>query len=335
MGKKNFKNLTTFKTGGEIKYFFGVKDRQEVKRAVSFAKKHKLPIFILGGGSDILVNDRNFEGVVIKYMGDDSKFRILNSKSVQVTVEAGMIWDDLVAQAVRRGWQGLECLSAIPGTVGAAPIQNIGAYGQELSDVFVSLTAYDIQKDKFVEFSKKECRFGYRESIFKKKSHWQKYLIVDITLKLRRGTKPNSEYESLKLYLPKNPTLSQVREAVIKVRSSKLEDWKQIPNAGSFFKNPIISAKDKDRILKEYSDAKIYPFENKYKISAGWLVESAGWKGKSLGNVKVSNKHALIITNPGGRGSADEIKRLAEAIQADVYKKFKIKLEPEVQYINF
>lgn len=316
----NFKSLTTLKIGGEIKYFRKVSSKKELIQAVKFAKENILPIFIIGGGSDIAPSDKDFNGLVIKYVANSSQLTVHGSH-VLITAEAGLNWDDLVRLAVEKNLQGIECLSGIPGSVGASPIQNIGAYGQELSDTFVSLTAYDIEKEKFIEFSKTDCHFGYRESVFKQKKYWQKFVITDITLKLKK-------------YTDNDLSLQTIRDEILRVRGEKLENPNEIPNAGSFFKNPIVNLSKKVELEKKYPDIKIYSFKNKFKISAGWLIEKARWKGKSLGPVKVSDKHALILTNPGGKGSFSDIKKLANAIIFDVDKKFGIKLEPEVQYIN-
>ncbi len=310
----SFKDITTLKVGGRIKYYFEVKDRDELVEKVKFAKQNNLPIFIIGSGSDIAASDRDYDGVVLKYVGD-----AITYKGNMATAEAGLEWDTLVGDTVNNNFQGIECLSGIPGTVGAAPIQNIGAYGQELADTFITLTAYDIKKEKFVKFNKEDCQFGYRKSIFKAEDYWQKFIICDITLKLNNAFDVN---------------VKKIRLGTIKIREEKLENPNDVPNAGSFFMNPFVSLSEKIKFEKEYPEMKFYPVGDKFKVFAGFLIEEVGWKGKSLGPVKVSGKHALIITNPEGNGSFNDIKKLADAIINDVYKKFGIKLEPEVQYIN-
>ncbi|WKZ25933.1 MAG: UDP-N-acetylmuramate dehydrogenase [bacterium] len=318
----SFRDLTTLKVGGKVKHYFEVKNKEELRERIKFAKKNNLEIFILGGGSDIAVSDKSFEGVVIKYTGENVTY-----DGNTVTAEAGLGWDNLVEETVLKNLSGIECLSGIPGTVGGSPIQNIGAYGQELSDTFESLTAYDLEKEEFVTFNKKDCKFGYRESIFKTKEYWQKFVITDITLKL-------SKYED------KDLEILTIRNEILRVRSEKLEDPNVVPNAGSFFKNPIVDLETKTRLEKEFSDIKIYDYTAQGgstlsgKVFAGYLIEKAGWKGKSLGPVKVSDKHALILTNPEGKGTFKDIKKLADAITNDVKDKFGITLEPEVQYIN-
>jgi UDP-N-acetylmuramate dehydrogenase len=315
MGKKNFRDITSLKVGGRIKHFFEVKNKEDLISAVIFAKSNNLPIFTIGDGTDIVVSDDDYNGVVIKYISKACSFGVGNS----ITAEAGMNWDKLVEETVNRNLQGIECLSGIPGTVGAAPIQNIGAYGQELSDTFASLTAYNIDKEKFVTFAKNDCKFGYRSSKFKNIKFWQKFIITDVTLELKINI---------------NKNLNIIRKDILDKRREKLEDPKLIPNAGSFFINPFIDKNKKIALEKEYPEMKFYPVGDKFKISAGFLIEKTGWKGKSLGPVKVSDKHALVITNPLGAGGFDDIQKLANAIIKDVYKKFKIKLIPEVQYID-
>lgn len=320
MGKTDiasFKKLTTLKVGGNIKHYREVSSKEEVVLAVDFAKKNNLQIFIIGGGSDIAVSDNDFDGLVIKYVGNQCKF-----DGEFVTAESGMIWDDLVRLTVEKNLQGIECLSGIPGSVGASPIQNIGAYGQELSETFIQLTAYNIETQKFMVFKNRDCKFGYRESIFKTKEYWQKFIITDITLKLQ-------EYKDTDL------ELLTIRNEILRVREEKLVNPNEVPNAGSFFKNPIVDKEIKDKLSKTYPDIVTFPYLDKYKISAGWMIEKAGWKGKSLGPVKVSDKHALVLTNPQGRGTFSDIKKIANKIMNDVNSKFGINLEPEVQYIEY
>ncbi len=329
-----FSDLTTFRVGGKINRYVEIDSEVEIPAMVKEIKKNDQPFFIIGGGSDILPSDKDFDGIVIKFSGKSVNVNF-NGNEALVTAGAGMKWDDLVDYSVRNNLQGIECMSGIPGTVGAAPIQNIGAYGQELKDVFVSLKAYNIDIEKFVTFDKEDCKFDYRESIFKKKSHWQKFLITEVTLKLNKGGKPFIGYETLKNYLSENSTLLQVRNAVLKARSEKLEDPKKIGNAGSFFKNPIVSQDAETRLKKEYPEIKIFPFGKSFKVSAAWLIEQAGWKGKSYKTAAVSSRNSLILINPDGKSSASDIYDLSENIIADVFRKFGVRLEREVQLINF
>lgn len=290
-----FKDLTTFKIGGPIKHFFEVKNDEEIIKAGKFAKENNLKIFILGGGSDILVSDKGFDGVVVKYIGNSVQ-RIGD----RVTAEAGVKWDDLVKFSIEHNLQGLECMSGIPGTVGASPIQNIGAYGQEVKDTLLNLTAFDFEIEKFVNFSNTDCEFGYRESFFKKPENWQKYLITFVTFKLK-------EYKDNDL------SLQNIRDEILRVRNEKLEDPKEVGNAGSFFKNPVV--------------------EN-HKLSAGSLIDKAGWKGKSFKGAAVSGKNALILINKSGKAKSSDVLELSQKIIVDVKKKFGVVLEREVQCIN-
>ncbi len=327
---KTFKDLTTFHIGGEIKYYIEVKDKKEIEEAVCFAKKENLNIFTIGSGSDLLVSDSEFVGLVIKFIGN--KYTIEDNL---ITAEAGMGWDELVALTVEKNLEGIECMSGIPGKVGGAPIQNIGAYGQELADNFEKLTAYNFETEEFVEFNKKDCHFGYRESIFKEKSHRQKYLIIDVTFRLNKNAKPKTNYDSLKGLVGEDSTLLEVREAVLKVRNEKLDNPKEVGNAGSFFKNPIIEMELKNKLEKDYPDVKIFPFDEKYKVSAGWLIDKAGWKGKTHKGAGVSSKNALLLINTTGNAKSSDVVELSEMIIKDIDEKFRIKLEREVQLINF
>ncbi len=332
LGTTTFKDLTAFKIGGKIKHYKEVKNKEDVVDAVRFAKENKLSIFILGDGTDILASDNDFGGVVVRYTDSEIKF----NDDGTVVSGAGANWDELVELSVEKKLQGIECLSGIPGTVGAAPIQNIGAYGQELKDTFVSLEAYDIENEKFVTLDSNYCDFGYRESVFKRRDHWQKYLICSVTLKLQRNKPGSLGYESLKKEIQKdNPSLLEIREVVLKIRSDKFENPRVAGNAGSFFKNPIIESSEKERLESKYPGIKIFKFGDKFKVSAGWLIEKAGWKGRSYKTASVSKKHALVLINKDWNGVANDFVELSDKIISDIKSKFKIKLEREVQLINF
>ncbi|OGM25430.1 UDP-N-acetylenolpyruvoylglucosamine reductase [Candidatus Woesebacteria bacterium RIFCSPHIGHO2_01_FULL_39_32] len=333
------KNLTTFHVGGLASYFAEVNNKEELTEVVGFAKSKNIPIFILGGGSDILMSDEGFPGLVLRYKDTSISFKVVNN-DVLVTAGAGLIWDGLVKVCVEKGLQGIECLSGIPGSVGASPIQNIGAYGQELKDTFVSLTAYDLRKAKFVTLDKKSCRFSYRESIFKDPQQKGRYIILGLTLRLKKDAKPSLIYESLTSYLSdkniNSPTIREVREAILTLRGRKLEDPKVIGNAGSFFKNPMVERPILTEIQKDFPEVPFHEVaDRKVKLFAGWLIEKSGWKGKRYKNASVSERNALVIMNPEGRATAREVKELADKISSAVEKKFKIELEPEVQYIGF
>jgi len=322
----NLRPLTTFKIGGYAKYYTEAATEEELLEVFKFVKEKNLKTFILGGGSDILINDKGFDGIVIKFTGSSIK-----AEESLITAESGLTWDKLVEYSVARGLQGMECMSGIPGTVGASPIQNIGAFGQEVKDVLVSLRAFKMESGEFVNFSNKDCDFSYRESFFKKPENWQKYLITSVSFKLNPNGKPKVQYDSLLNYLKEenkeNPSLSDVREAVFQLRAEKLENPSKNGNAGSFFKNPIVD--------KEIPGIPSYPFGSKYKLYAGWLIDKAGWKGKPYKGAAVSPKNAIFLINRSGKATSSDVAELSKMIISDVKEKFGITLEPEVQFIGF
>ncbi len=328
--KIKLSKYTTFKIGGLAKYFVEVATKEELKEIYFFAKENSLPIFVIGEGSDVLVSDNNFDSIVVRLVNNDIRF----DRDLLIS-GAGVKWDDLVKFAVSKNLQGIECLSGIPGTVGASPVQNIGAYGQELKDTLVKVEVFDTEKGEFLFLENKDCNFGYRESFFKKKKG--KYVIFEVVLSLKKNGLPNVNYESLKKYLDENKihviTLRNIRNAVLHIRRTKLDDPKRIPNAGSFFKNPIIGIGEFERIKSKFPDIPNFVNNGKVKLFAGWLIEKSGWKGQRLGNVGVSTQNALVLVSFGG--TADEMKDLSQKIIEDVNAKFDIKLEPEVQFVNF
>ena len=355
--------LTTFNIGGNAKFFVEVGSADELKETVEFAKENKLPIFVLGGGSNILISDEGFDGLVIKInirglWITDTSSRL--STDVVVNAGAGEMWDDIVARAVELNASGIENLSLIPGTVGGAVYQNIGAYGTEIKDVLVSVTAYDISTDNIVRLSNKKCEFEYRSSVFKKN---KKLIILEAELLLPKNKKPNLSYPDLQRRFEKqSPTLNEVRQAVIDIRLSKLpyplniipqilkhDGHHPIANAGSFFKNPTVKISNYDRVpwpakarpgdhsekflISKHPDLKGRNVGNGLiKLSAAQLIEKAGWKGKIAGNVGVSDKHALVLVNYGG-GTAKELMGLAFAITEDVKRTFGVVLDAEVEII--
>lgn len=322
----DLKKLTTFKIGGQAKYYAEVKNEKEIQEVYKFVKENNLNTFILGGGSDLLISDKGFNGIVIKYVGNG-----IAKTDDTITAGAGTGWDALVQFAVEHKLQGIECMSGIPGTVGASPVQNLGAYGQEVKDTLTSLRVFDFNLGKFINFTNNDCQFGYRDSFFRKAENYQKYLITSVSLKLKQNLNPRVEYDSLSNYLKEknlsNPSLKEIREAVLDLRKGKLENPSEFGNAGSFFKNPIVE--------KEIPGIPSYPFENKFKLFAGWLIDKAGWKGKTHGGAAVSSKNALFLINKSGNASSSDVIELAKMITEDVYKKFGVRLETEVQLINF
>ena len=280
------------------------------------------------------MSDKGFGGVVIKIALKGIKF-LDKGNRVLLSAGAGEIWDDVVAKAVGKNLGGIENLSLIPGTAGAALYQNIGAYGSELKDVFESAEVFDVKSGRVRRLFKKDCKFGYRDTVFQHKEG-DDYVILSVNLVLAEDAKPRIVYPDLiKYFADKNPTIAEVRKAVIKIRKAKLVyPGKKLGTAGSFFKNPVISISLFNKLLNKYPDIKGRKNNSGLiKLYAAQLIEKAGWKGQRLGKVGISEKHALVLVNYGG-GKAKEIFNLARKVTNNVYAKFGVKLEPEVKVIS-
>ena len=331
----SLKKLNTFGIDVKAKLFVEVFSEDELIKLLLDANLNREKKYILGGGSNILFT-KDFDGLIIKISNLEINVVEENDDSVLIVSGAGVLWDDLVNFCVERNFGGIENLSLIPGTVGAAPIQNIGAYGQEIADTFFSLSGVFIDTGERKTFSKNECTFSYRTSIFKEEFK-NKFVVTSVRLNLKKNSKPNTKYIALSDYLDKigivNPKINEVRKAVTAIRRSKLPDPGKIGNAGSFFKNPVVS-EDLFRQLKaEYSDIVSFSSDSgNTKISAGWLIEKSGWKGKRVGDVGTSPDHALVICNFGNATGA-EILEFAMRIKEDVANKFGIELEEEVNIL--
>ncbi len=330
----SLKPFTTFGIDQKAKYFTRVGTLSELKAALLAAKEKQLPVFILGGGSNILLT-RDIDALVIKL--EIKGINLVKEEGDQLFVEvgAGEMWHELVLHSISQDWAGLENLSLIPGTVGASPMQNIGAYGVEIKDVFDSLQAMHRETLEMHSFDAKACQFGYRESVFKQTLKDQ-YVITSVTFRLSKTPKFHLEYGAIREVLAANgieqPSIRAISDAVIQIRQSKLPDPKEIGNAGSFFKNPTISNTQFEALKAAYPSIPGYPSAEGVKVAAGWLIEQAGWKGKRMGDVGVHAKQALVLVNFGG-GSGKELKNLSEQIQASVFEKFGIHLQPEVNFI--
>ncbi len=350
---KNYdlKSLNTFGVNASAKFFTVVEKEPDISELFASDEFNNNEKLFLGGGSNILFT-KDFNGIVILNKLKGIEILEENFESVIVKSMGGEIWHDLVSFAVARGYWGIENLSLIPGTVGAAPMQNIGAYGVELKDTLESVEAYEIETGEKKIFNKIECEFGYRDSIFKNKLK-EKYFISAITLRLNKIPSPNISYKVLKEYLKENnigpESIQAISNAVMVIRRSKLPDPKEIGNAGSFFKNVYISEEKLKELVGQYPEMPYFREENKtspltpllkeergkinmIKIPAGWLIEKMGWKGHRVGNVGVHEKQALVLVNYGG-ASGEEIKNLAEVIIASVYSEFGLTLVPEVNLI--
>jgi UDP-N-acetylmuramate dehydrogenase len=294
--------------------------------------------FVFGGGSNVLFKS-DLDRPVLRMAITGIEVTNESEIKTDVCIGAGVEWHSVVEWAVERNLGGVENLALIPGTAGAAPIQNIGAYGTELADVFEELEFFDIEKRKFKKLKKHQCRFGYRDSIFKHELK-DKAIITSITLGLTPGSRHtvNNSYGSLKQYLEKtnvdSPEIRDIFDAVVAVRNSKLPDPKMLGNAGSFFKNPVVDGDMRQTLADRFPDLPSYTLDDgSYKIPAGWLIDKAGWRGKKIGNVGCYKNQALVIVNYGG-ATGKEILEFARMIQISVRDKFGIDLMPEVNIID-
>ena len=296
-----------------------------------------LPIFILGGGSNVLFT-KDYNGLVLK--NEILGFKTIEENNTSIVIEAGagMNWHSFVLKCIDINYGGIENLSLIPGNIGASPMQNIGAYGVEIKDVFEYLDAVHIKSGEVKRFHKSDCAFGYRESVFKRKLKGE-YIICRVAYRLSKNKhKLNTSYGAIENELQNmqitNPTIRDVSNAVIAIRQSKLPDPKEIGNAGSFFKNPVVSKKKLEKLLDKYPSIPNYPStENKAKLAAGWLIEQAGWKGKTFDErYGVHKKQALVLVNYND-AKGQEILRLSDDIIADVAFKFDVHLEREVNIL--
>jgi UDP-N-acetylmuramate dehydrogenase len=328
--------FNTLHVHAHASYFVEITTKEALRKLLNDPGWKQTPIFILGGGSNVLFVD-HFKGLIVRIAITGKKVEKKTENHIWLTVGAGENWHETVRWCVQRGWGGVENLSLIPGTVGAAPIQNIGAYGVELQDIFESLAAVEIETGKRREFQRQDCRFGYRDSIFKNVLK-NRYVITEVTLKLSLNSELNTSYGTLKDELVRKnipePTIVDVSNAVIDIRNRKLPDPAIVANAGSFFKNPVVK-KSKFKALKEqYSTMPGYAVnKNHTKVPAGWLIEQTGWKGKVIGNVGTYRQQALVIINHGG-ATGREILHLAKQIQQSVRETFDIQLVPEVNIVS-
>jgi UDP-N-acetylmuramate dehydrogenase len=327
----SLRSFNTFGVEARARYFVSVQSETELRAVLHDSALAHLPRFILGGGSNLLLT-RDFPGLVI-HMHIAGKALVRRDAQVAyVRAAAGENWHDFVLWTLDQGLPGLENLSLIPGTVGAAPIQNIGAYGVEMSETFHSLTALDVSSGASIAFEAPECEFGYRDSIFK--HAWKdRALITSVLFSLPLGALPWTDYGELRTELTRlgihRPTARDVSAAVIAIRRRKLPDPAKIGNAGSFFKNPIVTVETFDQLKNSHPTLPHYLASyNRIKLPAGWLIEQAGWKGRTLGRAGVHAAHALVLVNLGGASGA-EIWTLAQRIQESIFEHFGVHLEPE------
>lgn len=316
----SLKDFTTMGLGGSARFMADVHSTQEVREAYLNAKSQSLPVFVLGGGSNTVAHDDGFKGTVLRVIIPG--FEIISDDSTNTTIKigAGENWDSVVARTVDMNLSGIEALSSIPGTTGAAPVQNIGAYGQEVADTLVSVDAYDTKTDKFAILSAADCQLSYRNSIFRAKSA-NRYIITYVTLKLFKSPPSPPFYRAVQDYLDSHNiadrTVQTIRDAVIQIRVDKLPDPKARPNTGSFFKNTIIEQWQLNDLRKQYSDMPAYEMaDNMYKIPTGWLIEQLGFKGKLIHGIRVHDKNSLVLINESAQSYNDLAQARDEIIQS-------------------
>ena len=330
----SLKSYNTFGIDVQAKQFVSVSNTEQLTQVLKAHPNTKK--LLLGGGSNMLLT-QDIEQLVI-HLNLKGKTEISKSENhVLIEANAGENWHDFVLWSIEQGFGGLENMSLIPGNVGTSPIQNIGAYGVELKDTFISCKALNIETLQVEGFTNKDCKFGYRNSIFKNEVKG-KYIILSVTFKLTNITHNlKVSYGAIKDELTQqnisNPTIKDISNAVIAIRQSKLPDPKEIGNSGSFFKNPVILKNDFNKLLKNFPSAPSYPVsETQVKVPAGWLIETAGFKGKTFGNYGVHKKQALVLVNYGGATGTD-ILNLSKLIQETVKRIFNINIEAEVNIL--
>ena len=353
--------LTTLQVGGAARFFAELRREDEVREGVQFAKRRELPLFVLGGGSNLVVADSGWPGLVLKIAIGGIASPTTNDttgNAVLFSVGAGVNWDDFVAQAVAQNCAGVECLSGIPGSVGGTPVQNVGAYGQEVADTIESVRALDLKEDRIVVLPKPACGFRYRASIFNSTERGR-YIILRVNYRLQRGGAPSLKYADLQRHFAGRvqessserpaekatpPSLAETRAAVREIRRSKgmliVPGDEDCRSAGSFFKNPVLSEAQIQELAARAASKGLeipsYPaLDAQKKASAAWLVEHAGFsKGYAAGAAGISNKHALALINRG-KARASDIVELKDEIQRGVQETWGVLLEPEPVFVGF
>ena len=336
--KENFSllRLNTFGIDAYCRLFIEYSDISELKDALKKVKEMHIPMLHIGGGSNLLFT-KDFEGVVLHAGSKNIKIIKETEDNIYIEADAGVVWDEFVEWTIKHGSFGLENLSLIPGEVGASAVQNIGAYGIEVCQYIDRVKTLEVATEKYHEFKNEECNYGYRHSIFKGELYG-KHIVTSVVYKLSKVFTPHLEYGALKTQLEKHNlnakdiTAQQLRNQIIDIRNEKLPNPNDIGSAGSFFMNPIVSEEKFVALYQQYPTIPHYPAKNGIKLSAGWLIDQAGWKGKKFKNAGVYEKQALVLVNNGG-ATGDDVVQLAQSIQKDILEKFGINIKPEAIYI--
>lgn len=337
--------LTTMKIGGKAQYFVEATEVAQLQEIFAWIKKEKLDYLILSGGSNTIFGDGYFKGVVVlinikgfEVVEDQKDFAIIK-------IASGEGWDEAVAKTIELGLAGMEALSGIPGKTGAAPYQNIGAYGQEIKDTLQQVEVFDTESMEISYLSNTDCEFGYRDSVFKS-SQKGRYIITQVYFKLSKAKPGVPDYKDVRKYFEErkisDPSLGEIRQAILEIRRHKFVDPSIMPNSGSFFKNPVVEANVAEELMKLYPEIKPFPQDNKifptpdgkYKVAAGWLIQELGFKGKDFGKVRVDPSHALVLENKD-HATQTELLELVDKIRQAAKDKFGIDLEPEPVIVKF
>lgn len=337
--------FTTLKVGGKARFFVSAESEKQVLEAVKFAEEYGLEIFILGGGSNVLISDAGFDGLVLQVNLKGVEIFAEKDDTVFVTAQAGEDWDEFAAFCVGKNLQGIECLSGIPGLVGGTPIQNVGAYGQEVSETIETVRVFDRKSGEILELKNADCNFEYRKSIFNTKEK-NRFVVLAVTFALKKNGQPKIVYKDLlDFFEGKPPTLAETREAVCRIRAEKAMLVRQggadSNSVGSFFKNPIVSKIEFEKIAEiagkmGFENVPNFPVdEENVKIPAAWLIEKSGFpKGYVRGNTGISTRHTLALTNRGNAAAA-EIVELKNEVQTRVKNTFDIDLAVEPVFVGF
>ncbi|AVD86432.1 MULTISPECIES: UDP-N-acetylmuramate dehydrogenase [unclassified Pseudomonas] len=326
----SLKAYNTFGIDVKARYFVQAHSDAEVRAALAEAQQCNVPVFVLGGGSNLLLT-RDIDALVLHMASRGQRVLLDDGSRVVVEAEAGEPWHPFVQSTLAKGFSGLENLSLIPGTVGAAPMQNVGAYGVEIKDVFAGLTALDRETGEVRDFALEECAFGYRDSVFKRNPG--RWLILRVRFALSRALQAHLDYGPVRQRLAEQgieqPTAQAISDAICSIRREKLPDPAELGNAGSFFKNPVVPAAVAERIRAQHPGVVAYAqADGQVKLAAGWLIEQAGWKGYRDGDAGVHRLQALVLVNHG-QASGAQLHDLARRIQADIYERFGVELEME------
>jgi len=348
---QDLSSFNTLAVNASAKFYWAVKSEADLVSALVWYKQQgsDMPLLVLGGGSNLILSE-SFPGLVLHMQSQGIELLEENNENVLIEVAAGENWHDLVCYCTQQGWYGLENLALIPGAAGAAPIQNIGAYGVELCQVLESLHCVEIDgievdgfdcddiKKSNHELNNQQCQFAYRDSIFKNPNEPRR-IITSIRLRLKRSASLNIQYPGIQQSLkalgvePEQARPEDVLQAVCNLRREKLPDPSELPNVGSFFKNPIVSAEHYQKLKAEFADLVAYPHGEQYKLAAGWLIDQAGWKGHRDEKVAVHDRQALVLVN-FQQGSASDVLALAIKIQDDIWQRYQVSLEIEPRHIK-